>query len=86
MNNESSNDEQLARSELRCGFLSVLKTLKNREAEIVTCEGNSVECKFIGVDRVVENVAVEDLVTPTQQVLPHAVVRMKDVDKIVLKS
>ena len=57
-----------------------------REAEIVTCEGNSVECKFIGVDRVVENVAVEHLVTPTQQVLPHAVVRMKDVDKIVLKS
>ena len=77
---------QQARSELRAGFLSVIKSLKGREGCLVTCEGNSLDCTFIGLDRSVENIAVESLVTPTGAILPHAVVRTQDVDKIVLKK
>jgi len=79
-----SSDEQLARSQLRCGFIEVIKSLKGRKAEIVTCEGNTLDCNFIGVDRSVENIAVENLRTPTNSSLPQAIIRTQDTDKVKL--
>ena len=117
-----SSDEQLARSQLRCGFIEVIKSLKGRyenlqyllsniqtylnqflsqhvkdlasllrpflhcfrKAEIVTCEGNTLDCNFIGVDRSVENIAVENLRTPTNFSLPQAIIRTQDTDKVKL--
>ena len=81
-----SSDEQLARTQLRSGFLSVINNLKERKSELVTCEGNSLECNFIGVDRCIENISVENLKTPIGSVLPHAVVRLPDLDKIVFRK
>ena len=82
----SSDDEQLARTQLRSGFLSVINNLKERKSELVTCEGNSLECTFISVDRCIENISVENLKTPIGSVLPHAVVRLPDLDKIVFRK
>ena len=53
---------------------------------MLTCEGNSLECRIIGVDRCVENLAVEDLQTPAGSVIPHAVLRLPDLDQIVCKK
>ena len=53
---------------------------------MTTCEGNSLECNFIGVDRCVENIAVENLKTPIGSVIPQAVVRLPDLDKIVCQK
>ena len=81
-----SSEEQLARTQLRSGFLSVLDSLKGRQAEVLTCEGNSLECRIMGVDRCVENLAVENLQTPAGSVIPHAVLRLPDLDQIVCKK
>lgn len=97
-----SSNEQLARTQLRSGFLSVINNLKgrsvisvilhfvlfyfflfSRKSELTTCEGNSLDCTLIGVDRCVENISVENLKTPIGTVIPHAVVRLPDLDKIV---
>jgi len=81
-----SSDEQLARTQLRSGFLSVINNLKERKVDLITCEGNSLECNFIGADRCIENISVENLKTPTGSVLPHAVLRLPDLDKIVFRK
>lgn len=83
--NHKTDQEQVARTELRAGFLSVISCLKERQAEVTTCEGNKLDCKFIGFDRNIEKISVEDLITPTGATLNHAVIRTGDSDKIVLR-
>jgi len=79
----SSEEEQAARSQLRLGFLSVMKSLASRSAVIISCEGNKLECDLLGFDREGERLAVENLVTPTGK-LPQAILRTSDVDMISL--
>ena len=52
---------------------------------MTTCEGNKLDCKFIGFDRNIEKISVEELITPTGATLNHAVFRTGDSDKIVLR-
>ena len=63
---------------------SRLQYLHRRDAELTTCEGNTLSCTFVGVDRSGEHVALDNLVTPANSTLSHAVVRTPDIDKIVL--
>lgn len=81
-----SSNEQISRAQLRSGFLTLINKLKGRKSELTTCEGNSLECTFIGVDRCVENISVENLKTPIGTEIPHAVVRLPDLDKIVCRK
>lgn len=78
-----STEVQAARAQLRLGFLSVMKSLANRSAVLVSCEGNKLECELLGFDREGEKIAVENLVTPTGK-LPQAILRTSDVDMIKL--
>ena len=78
---DMGTDEQTARSQLRLGFLSVMKSLSQRSAVITTCEGNSLDCEVIGFDREGEKLAVENLCTPTGK-LAHAILRTSDIDVI----
>ena len=55
-----------------------------RRGEITTSEGNKLACSFVTLDRNGEKIAVENLETPANGVLPHAIVRSQDIDKIIL--
>lgn len=77
----SGEQEQAARSKLRIGFLDALKQLSGSSATFVTCEGNSLQGKLVGIDRDTELLGVENLNTPTGP-LAHAILRVADIDII----
>ena len=80
-----SSEEQSARSKLRLGFLSVMKSLSQRSAVITTCEGNQLACDLKGFDREGEKLAVENLCTPTGK-LNQAILRTSDNDVIQINK
>jgi len=80
-----STEEQSARTQLRLGYLSVMKALVGRSTVVTTCEGNKLECNLIGFDREGEKLAVENLCTPTGK-LSQAILRTSDVDLLELDS
>ena len=80
-----SSEEQSARSKLRLGFLSVMKSLSQRSAVITTCEGNQLACDLKGFDREGEKLAVENLCTPTGK-LNQVILRTSDIDVIQINK
>jgi len=80
-----STEEQAARSQLRLGFLSVMKSLSHRSAVVTTCEGNQLACDLRGFDREGEKLAVENLCTPTGK-LSQAILRTSDIDVIQIEK
>jgi len=80
-----STEEQTARTQLRLGFLSVMKSLVGRSTVVTTCEGNKLQCDLVGFDREGGKLAVENLCTPTGK-LSQAILRTSDVDLLQLES
>ena len=60
------------------------KLLFVRKCEITTSEGNKLACSFVTLDRNGEKIGVENLETPANGVLPHAILRSQDIDQIIL--
>lgn len=76
-----SSEEQVARAQLRLGFISAMKSLAGRSAVVISCEGNKLDCDVLGFDREGDKLAVENLATPTGK-LNQAILRTSDVDMI----
>jgi len=79
-----SSEEQAARATLRLDFISLINKLNGRKCEITTSEGNKLACSFVTLDRNGEKIGVENLETPANGVLPHAILRSQDIDQIIL--